>query len=80
SQSITVNQLDECFKLILIHRSLVGPLLRLFKHLVHQIDSNQPRSFCSMPLSSIVTSKGGNNLRLTLDQLFSLKYPQTDSS
>ncbi|CAF3399293.1 unnamed protein product [Rotaria sp. Silwood1] len=80
SQSITVHQLDECFKLILIHRSLVGPLLRLFKHLVNQIDSNQPRSFCSMPLSSIVTSKGGNNLRLTLDQLFSLKYPQIENN
>ncbi|CAF3860010.1 unnamed protein product [Rotaria sp. Silwood2] len=80
SQSITVNQLDECFKLILIHRSLVGPLLRLFKHLVHQIDPNQPRSFCSMPLSSIVTSKGGNNLRLTLEQLFSLKYPQIENN
>ncbi|CAF0783003.1 unnamed protein product [Adineta ricciae] len=78
SQSITVNQLDQCFKLILTHPSLVGPLLRLFKHLVHQIDSNQPRSFCSMPLSSIVTSKGGNNLRLTLDQLLSLKYPQIE--
>ncbi|CAF0928875.1 unnamed protein product [Rotaria sordida] len=80
SQSITVNQLDECFKLILIHRSLVGPLLRLFKHLVQEIDSNQPRSFCSMPLSSIVTSKGGNNLRLTLDQLFLLKYPQIENN
>ena len=78
SQSITVNQLDQCFKLVLTHRSLVGPLLRLFKHLVHQIDSNQPRSFCSMPLSSIVTSKGGIHLRLTLDQLCSLKYPQID--
>jgi hypothetical protein len=79
SQSMTVNQLDQCFKLILTHRSLVGPLLRLFKHLVHQIDSNQPRSFCSMPLSSIVTSKGGTNLRLTLDQLLSLKYPQLET-
>lgn len=78
SQSITVNQLDQCFKLILTHPSLVGPLLRLFKHLVHQIDSNQPRSFCSMPLSSIVTSKGGNSLRLTLDQLLSLRYPQIE--
>jgi hypothetical protein len=79
SQSITVNQLDQCFKLILTHRSLVGPLLRLFKHLVNQIDSNQPRSYCSMPLSSIVTSKSGNNLHLTLDQLLSLKYPQIEN-
>jgi hypothetical protein len=78
SQSITVNQLDQCFKLVLTHRPLVGPLLRLFKHLVHQIDSNQPRSFCSMPLSSIVTSKGGIQSRLTLDQLLTLKYPQID--
>lgn len=80
SQSITVNQLDECFKLILIHRSLIGPLLRLFKHLVNQIDSNQPRSFCSMPLSFLVASKGRNDLRLTLDQLFSLKYPQIETT
>lgn len=79
SQSMTVHQLDQCFKLILAHRSLLAPLLRLFKHLVHQIDSNQPRSFCSMPLSSIVTSKGGNNSRLTLDQLLILKHPPTDS-
>ncbi len=74
-----MNQLDQCFKLILTHPLLIGPLLRLFKHLVHQIDSNQPRSFCSMPLSSIVTSKGGNNLRLTLDQFHSLKYPQIEN-
>lgn len=79
SQSMTVNQLDQCFKLILTHRSLVGPLLRLFKHLVHQIDSNQPRSYCSMPLSSIITSKSGNNSHLTLDQLLSLKYPQIET-
>jgi len=32
-----------------------------------------------MPLSSIVTSKGGNNLRLTLDQFHSLKYPQIEN-
>ena len=32
-----------------------------------------------MPLSSIVTAKGGTNLRLTLDQLLSLKYPQLES-
>jgi hypothetical protein len=76
---MTVNQLDQCFKLILTHRSLVGPLLRLFKHLVNQIDSNQPRSYCSMPLSSIVTSKSGNSLHLTLDQLLSLKYPQIEN-
>lgn len=79
SQSLTVNQLDQCFKLILTHPSLVGPLLRLFKHLVQQIDSNQPRSYCSMPLSSVVTSKAGSNLHLTLDQLLSLKYPQIES-
>ncbi|CAF1316351.1 unnamed protein product [Adineta steineri] len=79
SQSITVNQLDQCFKLILAHRLFVGPLLRLFKHLVHQIDSNQPRSFCSMPLSAIVTSKASHHLRLTLDQLLSLKYPSTEN-
>jgi len=76
---MTVNQLDQCFKLILTHRSLVGPLLRLFKHLVNQIDSNQPRSYCSMPLSSIVTSKSGSSLHLTLDQLLSLKYPQIEN-
>lgn len=79
SQSMTVNQLDQCFKLILTHPSLVSPLLRLFKHLVHQIDSNQPRSYCSMPLSSIVTSKSGSHLHLTLDQLLALKYPQLES-
>ena len=79
SQSITVHQLDQSFKLILAHRSLLAPLLRLFKHLVHQIDPNQPRSFCSMPLSSIVTSKGGNHSRLTLDQLLLLKYPPVES-
>ena len=80
SQSMTVNQLDQCFKLILTHPSLVGPLLRLFKHLVHQIDSNQPRSYCSMPLSSIVTSKSGSHLHLTLDQLLALKYPQLENN
>ena len=79
SQSITVLQLDQCFKLILTHPSLVGPLLRLFKHLVHQIDSNQPRSYCSMPLSSIVTAKGGSHMHLTLDQLLALKYLQIEN-
>ena len=79
SQSITVNQLDHCFRLILTHPCLVDPLLRLFNHLVHQIDSNQPRSFCSMPLSSIVTSRGGNHLRLTIDQLLTLKYPHVEN-
>ena len=78
SQSMTVHQLDQCFKLLLTHRALIGPLLRLFKHLVHQIDSNQPRSFCSMPLSSTVGTKGGDNSRVTLDQLSALKYPHID--
>jgi hypothetical protein len=32
-----------------------------------------------MPLSSIVTSKSGNILHLTLDQLLSLKYPQIEN-
>jgi hypothetical protein len=32
-----------------------------------------------MPLSSIVTSKSGNALNLTLDQLLSLKYPQIEN-
>ena len=79
SRSITVNQLEQCFKLILVHRSLIKPLLCLFKYLVHQIDSNQPRSFCSMPLSSIMTLKNENNPRLTLDQLLTLKYPQIEN-
>jgi hypothetical protein len=78
SQSMTVNQLDQCFKLVLTHRALLAPLLRLFKHLVHQIDSNQSRSYCSMPISSIVTSKGDYHSRLTLDQLLTLKYPTND--
>jgi hypothetical protein len=32
-----------------------------------------------MPLSSIVTSKGGNHLHLTLDQLLFLKYPPIEN-
>ena len=80
SQSMTVHQLDQCFKLLLTNRSLLAPLLCLFKHLVHQIDSNQPRSYCSMPLSSFRTSKSETYSRLSLDELAALRYPIEDQN
>jgi len=80
SQSMTVHQLEQCFKLLLTHRSLLTPLLRLFRHLIHQIDPNQPRSYGSMPLTSILTSKSSNQTCLTLEQLLTLKYVSIEQS
>ncbi|CAF1046492.1 unnamed protein product, partial [Didymodactylos carnosus] len=72
SNSINVNQLEQCFKLFLTHRSLIQPILKLFKYLITYADPNQPRAYSPQPLTSGIGIASGSAFCLTVNTLTAL--------